>query len=332
MKNKTRVTLLMTAAVLLTMLLMVAERGEDQPVMALRGVRAVQQDIYNSIYAPGEVEAARGRDYTSAHAATVTEIYVKPGDKVAAGQQLVRLRETALALPDDAIQTFAEGVMEGETGDPAALASALRDAAQTEETDYVVTAEEAGTVLRAPEAVGEGVLPGLSYLKTADTGTLRVRAQIPETYIRQVREGQRANVTSDADPDGTVAAKVTVVAPYARRAASLTGQKQAATVEAVLALVGRQEGLRPGYTVSVKIFTDAVADAVLVPYEAVSQEGDREYVFVVRDSIAHKLYVETGYELDGYVQIAAGIDAGDIVLVSPPADLKDGDRVEVSGV
>lgn len=332
MKNRTRVTLLLTAAALLAMLLMAVERGGDSPVMALRGVRAAQQDIYNSIYAPGEIEAVHSRDYTSGRAATVVEVYVKPGDRVAAGQALVKLRESALTLPDDAAQTFAEGVLAGETADPSALAEALQDAAQTGESEYVVTAEEAGTVLRAPEAAGESVLPGLSYLKTADTGALRVRAQIPETYIRQVREGQRANVTSDADPDNTVAARVTAVAPYARRAASLTGQKQAATVEAVLALVGRQENLRPGYTVSVKIFTDAVADAVLVPYEAVAQEGDREYVFVVREGIARKLYVDTGYELDGYVQIASGVDAGDIVIVSPPDDLKDGDRVEVAGV
>lgn len=329
MKTKMRVLLLSTAGILLVMLLVMIWQQPKETAVPVQGSIARTQDIYNSVYAPGEIEAVDSRDYTVAHAALVNKVYVKAGDKVQAGQVLAEITESTVALPDDAVQTFAEGVQQGEVADSSAVANALRDVSEHLENTYTVTAEQSGTVLRAPDA-GETLLPGLTYLKIADTSRLRVRAQIPEAYIRQVAEGQSANVTCDAEPDRTVAARVSAVAPYARRAASLTGQTQAATVEAVLSLIGKYNTLRPGYTVSVKIFTDAVEDAVLVPYEAVRQENESEYVFVVRDGLARKTYVETGYELEGYVEIKSGVAKGETVLVSPPDTLKDGDAVEVS--
>lgn len=331
MKRKVRILLLTTSAVLLVLLLLIANREQDAPVATVRGTRAIGQDIYNSVYVPGEVEAQDSYDYATTTGATVEEVYVKAGQTVKTGQPLVRLREDAVALNAESAQTFASAVLDGEQSvDADAVASALRGSAATKERTHTVTAERDGTVLRAPESVGESVLPGLTYLRTADISRLLVRADIPELYVRQVAEGQRANVTTDAALEDILAAKVVSIAPYARRAVSLTGQQQAATVTARLSLVGIHSDLRPGYSVNVKIFTDAIKDAVLVPYEAIGQENGQEFVFVVRQGIAHKLYIETGYELDGYIQIKAGIAIGDIVLVSPPEALKDGDRVEVA--
>ncbi len=331
MKRKVRIVLLTTSAVLLVLLLWIANREQDAPVATVRGTHAIGQDIYNSVYVPGEVEAQDSYDYATTTGATVEEVYVKAGQTVKTGQPLVRLREDAVALNAESAQNFAEEILDGEQSVEAyAVASALRGSATPKERVHTVTAERDGTVLRAPESAGESVLPGLTYLRTADISRLLVRADIPELYARQVAEGQRANVTTDASPDDILAAKVVSIAPYARRAVSLNGQQQSATVTARLSLVGTQPDLRPGYSVNVKIFTDAIQDAVLVPYEAIGQENGQEFVFVVRQGIAHKLYVETGYELDGYIEIKTGISVGDIVLVSPPATLKDGDRVEVA--
>ncbi|MCB6366915.1 efflux RND transporter periplasmic adaptor subunit [Intestinibacillus massiliensis] len=332
MKNKVRMTLLSTAVILLVMLL-IGAHSNSEPVISLKGTTAVSQDIYNSVYAPGQVEAEQSADYSTARTATVTKLYVKPGDRVTEGQPLLCLRETTMALDEEAVQTFAQAVMDGELANQNAMSSALQNIGAPEDEEYTVKATMDGAVMQAPETVGQNILPGLSYLRISDTEHLRVRADIPETYIRQVREGLRANVTSDANPDVTVAARVQRVAPYARRAVSLTGQSSAATVEALLALKETDPALRPGYSVDVKIFTDAVQDAVLVPYEAVGQEGDSEYVFTVKgDGTAHKIYVETGYELDGYIEIKSGVKAGDVVLLSPPDTLRDGDRVEVGGI
>ncbi len=331
MKRKIRIVLLTTSAVLLVLLMMIVNREQEAPVMTVRGAPAIGQDIYNSVYAPGEVEAQDSYDYAAAAGATVEAVYVKAGQSVKVGEPLVRLRAETVSLDAESAQAFASEILDGEQRvDANAVASALRGGAAPRERVYTVTAERDGTVLRAPENAGERVLPGLTYLRTADISRLLVRADIPELYVRQVAEGQRANITTEASPEDVLAAKVVSIAPYARRAVSLTGQQQSATVTARLSLVGTQHDLRPGYSVNVKIFTDAIKDAILVPYEAILQEDGREHVFAVRQGIARKCAVETGYELDGYIQIKSGVAAGELVLLSPPDTLADGDRVEVA--
>lgn len=320
MRKKIRVILLLTAAALTIMLFYGFAQRSQQAVVQVSTQQTVIQDVYNSVYAPGEVEAVDSNTYTVAQAATVEALYVQSGDTVAAGQALVRLRNTNAA--QDALSYAAQAVLPS--------SSIVSDIPQAQpQESFTITAEIAGTVLEAPSKVGDTILPGIPYLTIADTSTLRIRADIPESYASEVREGQRANIISDAAPEVISAAQVASVAPYARRAVSFTGKANAATVTTVLDLLGRQDALRPGYTVEVKIFTDTAKDAVLVPYSAVIQQNNNEFVYIVdADGKARRRTVQTGYELSEYIQIRAGVAKGETVIVSPPETLRDGDAVE----
>ena len=101
-------------------------------------------------------------------------------------------------------------------------------------------------------------------------------------------------------------------------------------VEAVLSLNGMVEGLRPGYSATVKIFTDYHPDAVAVPMGAICQRGDKEYVFCVEDGRAMMHLVVTGYMLESVTEICQGVDADAVVVLSPPESLENGDLVEVA--
>lgn len=333
MKRKVRVTLIFTTVILLVMLL-VGMRSEQKPIVSLRGATAIEQDIYSTVFAPGRIEATKSVDMTTARTATVVELLVQTGDSVTKGQPLLRIRESQMTLSEESAQTFAREMMKGNIADQDAIATALQDMdTPSTEEEHTITAPMSGTVMSIPARVGQNLLPGISYLTVSDLSQLQVCADIPETYVGSVRQKQNANITIDADPDKIVAAKVRAVAPYARRTMNLTGQDEAATVEAILDLKDADTVWKPGYSVNVKIFTDAVADAVLVPYEAIMQEGTREFVYIVdSDGYAHKKFVETGYELDGYIQIKSGMEPGQVVLLSPPDILNDGDLVEVTGI
>lgn len=310
MRKKIRVILLLTAAALTIMLFYGFAQHSQQAVVQVSTQQTVIQDVYNSVYAPGEVEAVDSNTYTVAQAATVEALYVQSGDTVAAGQELVRLRNIHAA----------QAVLSSSS-----IVSAVPQAQES----FTITAEIAGTVLEAPGKVGDTILPGIPYLTIADTSALRIRADIPESYAGQVREGQRANIISDAAPEVISAAQVASVAPYARRAVSFTGKANAATVTTVLDLLGRQQVLRPGYTVEVKIFTDTAKDAVLVPYSAVIQQNNNEFVYIVdADGKARRRTVQTGYELSEYIQLRAGVTKGETVIINPPETLRDGDAVE----
>ena len=101
-------------------------------------------------------------------------------------------------------------------------------------------------------------------------------------------------------------------------------------MEALLTLSGDMEGRRPGYSATVKVFTDRHASAMSVPYEAVCQREEQEYVFCVRDGRAAACPVETGYMLASSVEICSGIEPDDMVILSPDDTLEDGAPVEVT--
>ena len=111
---------------------------------------------------------------------------------------------------------------------------------------------------------------------------------------------------------------------------SLTGQSGEATVETILSLCGDTEGLRPGYSASVKIFTEYHPDAVVVPHEAVCQRGEQEYVFCVENGHAVQCPVTTGYMLETVTEIVEGLAPDAAVVLSPSDTLTDGAPVEVA--
>ena len=91
----------------------------------------------------------------------------------------------------------------------------------------------------------------------------------------------------------------------------------------------RFEALRPGIFVSVRIITDTREQAVLVPKNAIVYDGEEQYVFAVRDSIAQRILLQPGYESAVEVEALVNFSAGDRVITVGQNGLKDGARVRL---
>jgi hypothetical protein len=52
--------------------------------------------------------------------------------------------------------------------------------------------------------------------------------------------------------------------------------------------------------------------------------------FVVQDGVAHLRLIHTGLTTDGRVEVLAGLDAGELVVISPPPQLMDAHAVLTS--
>ena len=316
MEKKARAVLVSTAVILAAMLLISWESRPPAPGQVQVG-RASVQDIYNSVTISGTVEAADSTALCPAENAVVAAVYASVGDTVEQGEVLCTLTSAPAEQPADSMQAVWEAV--------SGQASQTVTAAET----TVLRAPVSGTVLTIP-AAGEAVVAGLPCIRVADLGRLQVRAQSPELYAGALAAGQRANVTASAAGDTVYAAQVESIAPVAVRAMSLTGQSGEATVETILSLCGDTEGLRPGYSASVKIFTEYHPDAVVVPHEAVCQRGEQEYVFCVENGHAVQCPVTTGYMLETVTEIVEGLAPDAAVVLSPSDTLTDGAPVEVA--
>lgn len=70
-----------------------------------------------------------------------------------------------------------------------------------------------------------------------------------------------------------------------------------------------------GKSATLNLYTDAVENALVVPANAVFQNGEENYVYLVDGDAKTKVVVTTGTKTDAYVQIESGVKEGDIVYV-----------------
>lgn len=67
--------------------------------------------------------------------------------------------------------------------------------------------------------------------------------------------------------------------------------------------------------------------AIVVPSGALISRGQMDYVFVVAENTARLRIVSTGTKREGKTEILAGLDGGETIVLSPPANLRDGQPV-----
>jgi len=91
---------------------------------------------------------------------------------------------------------------------------------------------------------------------------------------------------------------------------------------------GPVAGLRPGYTADLTITTRIARQAVVIPHEAVREENGQKWVYVISDGRAVRREIKTGTSNELYVEVTAGVQKGEKVIVNPPQDLPDGRAVK----
>lgn len=318
--GKKRGTVLVLSAVVVSIALCVIWAKGNEEETRVSTVPVTQQDIYYSIVVSGTVEAQSSVSYTAGEVSTVDAVYVKSGDTVHAGDALFTLRRSETA-PE-----ISAGTLEGIISTFAASGASGSRIAAVDETVY---ASMDATVISVPQS-GQSVFPGIAFCQIADLTQLQVFASVPELYAGKVSIGQKANIEVAANPELLLSATVQSIAPVAVQSISLTGDQTSANVQAVLSLPSEEQWLRPGYSVTAKIFTDEQKNAMILPYAAVRQEETQEYVLVVEDGIVMRRDITSGYMLENAIEIREGLTGNEAVIVSADVSLTEGQSVEVA--
>lgn len=87
--------------------------------------------------------------------------------------------------------------------------------------------------------------------------------------------------------------------------------------------------LTNGVTVQVHVATEKVTDAILIPYDAVYFEGDKAFVYCVKNNILVKTEVVTGLADEDTIEITEGLSKDDLVVNSWSPQLADGVNVRL---
>jgi RND family efflux transporter MFP subunit len=209
--------------------------------------------------------------------------------------------------------------------------------ARTNLDDTIIRAPFSGIAISKDAQPGETVSPvsaGGGFTRTGictivDMDSLEIEVDVNEAYIGRVRPGQDVTAALDAYPDAPIPARVITTVP--------TADRQKATV---LVRVGFQEldaRILPDMGVKVTFLRDASAgDApaerpvALVPKAAIAAEGNQSYVFVVSsEGVVDRRAIGVGGADGDRVEVVAGLNGGERVVLSPPPALASGARVVV---
>src|SRR5689334_685829 len=173
-----------------------------------------------------------------------------------------------------------------------------------------------GFVAERTADLGEYVSPQQKVATIVRTNPLRVRIDVPEQAIPEVRVGQSVSATMSAWPDRNFSGRVARIAP------NVSAQSRTLTVEAEID--NSSNILKPGQFATVRILQERPEPAVLVPARAVVTEAGVSRVFVIKDGHAEQRLVQIGQTEGDLIEIKQGVAADEQVATSNQQQLSDG--------
>lgn len=98
----------------------------------------------------------------------------------------------------------------------------------------------------------------------------------------------------------------------------------AAVVGAEITITNPDDAIYLGVEAKIELHTASVADAVVVPLEAVNADKDGDFVYAVENGMVVKKRITTGISSDEYTEIRDGLSEGDSVITVTDMDLMEG--------
>ncbi|NTW05128.1 MAG: efflux RND transporter periplasmic adaptor subunit [Peptococcaceae bacterium] len=197
----------------------------------------------------------------------------------------------------------------------------MLDKARSDYNNTVITSPINGVVAKRSASVGEMISQQVPVFTVIQDDPLLVKANLTEKLVSKIVDNQQVDIFSAANGK-TYKGVVRSIAPQAD---SIT---KAYPVEVKLDGVGKE--LKPGMVIELRIITDWLENALVVPTSVLlDQDGGGYAVFVFDKGIVKKRTVTAGMAGQGYTQIISGLKQGEKVVGRGNYLMVDGMKVTV---
>lgn len=332
--------------------------AEETEAVELQTVVAGYRSLEAELQAMGKIVAPpRTKAIVSyAFPARISEVHVRLGDWVERGQRLITLQSEEVgnakaeyykAIADCELarvnherqrRLMERGVaarkdtIAAETG--LTVAQSNREAAEKKlhilgftETQVLEIAEThqinptislyapiSGKVVENNAVLGDMIDQESETLTVMDPNLLRVDMEIYEKDIAKIRLGQRVEVRVPAYATEVFVGRIQYISDLFK--------EDTRTITVHTEVANTDYKLKPGMFADVTILLNQHDQVLALPREAVLDDGPLRLAFIERGSQYVPVVVETGLEMDGYVQILSGLEEGDVVVTSGNFQLK----------
>lgn len=277
----------------------------------------------------------------------IVELFADRGDWVAAGDPIAKIDDRILvtqvaqatAAAELSNQTWERRKRlweEDQVGSELAYLEARFSAEQSQATLDGLEERLDRTTVRAPFSgvlderhvdVGTMVGPGKTVGRLVDTNPIKVFAGVPERYASNVQVGAGAQLQFEALGGQGYETRIRFVGT------AINPQSRTFPIEVVLP--NRDGAIKPQMVANMSITRQEVADAMVVPQDALVRVEDGYVVYVAVDqgglTVAEERVVELGASRRNLVVIHSGLEVGEQLIVVGQKSVAGGDRVNIVG-
>ena len=298
----------------------------SMPPMPVDVDTARVRPVVDAVRATGRIEAVQAVDLRSDEQGRITALLFHEGQLVARGAPLVRIDDAMLraqAERADADRDLARQQLERvrrlreqNAATPADLERAEAAARSAVAALSVLQLQIARSIVRAPfsgvvgqrfVSVGDYITPADPLLTLQTVDPQRAVIEVPERHAVRLRLGQTVDFSVAAEPGRTFVARVDFIDPVVQRT------NRTIMVKGLAPNPGRV--LKPGMFIEARLATATRANAIVVPEDAVQPLRTANVVWVVDKGKASRRVVQLGARSQGFVEVASGIAAGELVVV-----------------
>ncbi|MBB2803114.1 efflux RND transporter periplasmic adaptor subunit [Xanthomonas arboricola] len=268
-------------------------------------------------------------------------VMVEEGQKVSAGQALVRLdpdrAHLAVAQSEAQLRKLENSYrratqLVGQQLVSAADVDQLKFDVENSRAQYrLASLELSYTTVQAPISgviasrsikTGNFVQINTPIFRIVDDSQLEATLNVPERELATLKSGQPVTLLADALPGQQFIGKVDRIAPVV--------DSGSGTFRVICAFGQGAEALQPGMFGRIRIDYDQRKDALVIPRLALLDDGEPA-VFVVRKGKASRVPVKLGYAEGPWLEVRQGLKEGDQVVTAGKVALRDGTAVQVIG-
>lgn len=274
---------------------------------------------------------------------TLTQLYVKAGDRVSAGQilaiiddKLVRQGMSELQSQLDlAVQIFnrQKNLWDQKIGSEVQFLQTKTNKESLErrmgslrqQLDMTrIKSPIDGTVDDVRIKIGQTLAPGMPAIRVVNLTALKVKGEVAESFINRVKKGndviiyfpdQNKEITSKIDYSGNR------IDPINR------------TFNVEVRLKEKSAELRPNMIAILKIIDYSDSSAFVLPIGSVQKSSDGEFVYVAEiekgKMVAKRKTVKSGINYNGFTQIVSGLNTGDKVITNGYQNVIEGDAIKL---
>lgn len=271
----------------------------------------------------GEIEEAAAIHITATIPGKVTELRIKNGDHVHAGQLLLTIdntqaksalasAEATLRKAEDALSRVKQvyevgGVTEQklvELTSQVDQARAMKAMAEKNLNDTRICAPQDGIINDCNIHIGQNILPGVTLMTLYDMTGYNVSFFVPESEYPHIQCGDMGCMSVAAIEKENIPIRVQEKSLHADRIAHSYRIK---------AYVLDKKDIAPGMAAKVQLAANQV-QGFIIPQQCISIMPEGTAIWLAKDSIAERRSIRVGQYVQGGVVVSDGLNEGDLII------------------